>query len=153
MKWTKANLETFIETKEYIDTLLIPLVKLDLTNDQQMKASALEREYIEVLSYELERRLAGRLMLLPTYSYVNHSSYTDEMKRLNEWITSFYEQSFDKAFIISLDSEWNKYSDELNGQFLWLSHVPFDHIHDDSAKSFIKTQADKLSEMIQTFWS
>src|SRR5690625_7562232 len=99
----------------------MPLVKLDLTNDQQMMASALEREYIEVLSYELERRLAGRLMLLPTYSYVNHSSYTDEMKRLNEWITSFYEQSFDKAFIILLDSVWIKYNEELNRQFLWLS--------------------------------
>lgn len=152
MRWTKANIETYIETKEYIDTLLIPLVKLDLNNDKQMKESALEREYIDALSYEIERRLAGRLMLLPTYSYVNNAIYTDEMKRLNEWVNSFFEQSFDNAFIISLDSEWNKYSNELNGQFLWLSHVPFDHIHDDSAKSFIKTQADKLSETIQAFW-
>lgn len=152
MKWTKENIETYIETKEYIDTLLIPVIKLDLISDERMKESALEKEYIDVLAIELERRLAGRLLLLPPYIYLNHVNYVDEKDRLNHWIESFHETSFKNTFLISLDNEWSKYSQQLNSQFLWLSHVPFNDIYDETAKSFIKTQADKLSETIQSFW-
>lgn len=152
MKWTKANIETYLETKEYIDTLLIPLVKLDLTNDEQMKNSALTREYVDILANELERRLAGRLMLLPTYIYVNDVNYETEIKRLKQWIQSFQEQSFKGTFLLSLDNEWTKYSQQLDSQFLWLSHVPFNDMHDEAVKPFVQTQADKLSETIQSFW-
>lgn|GEM_PF-2627481 len=153
MKWTKANIKTYIETKEFIDTLLIPLIKLDLKSDQRMKESALAREYVDVLAYELERRLAGRTMLLPDYVYLNNVNYHTEMNRINNWIQSFSEQSFENTFLISLDNEWTKFSQELNGQFLWLSHVPFDDFSEPTAKPFIQTQADKLSETIQSFWS
>lgn len=153
MKWTKANIETYIETKEFIDTLLIPLIKLDLKSDQRMKDSALGREYINVLAYELERRLAGRTMLLPDYVYLSNAQYNAEVNRINEWIQSFSEQSFTNIFFISLDNEWTKFNQELQGQFLWLSHVPFDNLSEQTAKTFIQTQADKLSETIQSFWS
>lgn len=153
MKWTKANIETYIETKEFIDTLLIPLIKLDLKSDQRMKDSALGREYINVLAYELERRLAGRTMLLPDYVYLSNAQYNAEVNRINEWIQSFSEQSFKNIFFISLDNEWTKFNQELQGQFLWLSHVPFDNLSEQTAKTFIQTQADKLSETIQSFWS
>src|SRR5690625_3718452 len=146
MKWSKDHLKTYIETKEYVDTLLIPLIKLDLKNDKQLENSGLEREYLDILSYEIERRLAGRIMLLPAYTYMYNVLYENEAKRLNKWIHMFKEDGFESTFILTLDHEWSKRSSEIEGQVLWLSHVPFDHINDESAKPFVQTQADKLSE-------
>lgn len=153
MKWTKDHLKTYIETKEFVDTLLIPLIRLDLKNDKQLENSGLEREYLDILSYEIERRLAGRIMLLPAYTYIDRALYNNEAKRLNKWIQRFKEDSFKGTFILTLDHEWSKHSHEIDGQVLWLSHVPFDHIMDEAAKPFVQTQADKLSETIQGFWS
>lgn len=153
MQWSKDHLETYVDTKEYIDTLLVPLVNINMKNDKQLIKSGLEREYIEILAYEIERRLAGRIMLLPTFVYTYNSHYDKEQERLNLWVQSFKQESFDNTFILTLDYEWSKRAQDIDGHILWLSHIPFDHINEASAKPFVKSQADNLSETIQSFWS
>ena len=39
MNWNANDMDTYLQQKEYIDTLLVPLLKLD-TNPENMKSSS-----------------------------------------------------------------------------------------------------------------
>lgn len=55
--------------RQYVDTLVVPLVELAFDEDMVRKAEG--NEVIQAVALETERQLSGRTMLSPTLSYVD----------------------------------------------------------------------------------
>lgn len=58
-----------LSERQYVDTLVVPLVELAFDEDMVRKAEG--NEVIQAVALETERQLSGRTMLSPTISYVD----------------------------------------------------------------------------------
>ena len=58
-----------LSERQYVDTLVVPLVELAFDEDMVRKAEG--NEVIQAVALETERQLFGRTMLSPTISYVD----------------------------------------------------------------------------------
>jgi hypothetical protein len=58
-----------LSERQYVDTLVVPLVELAFDEDMVRKAEG--NEVIQAVALETERQLSGRTMLSPTSSYVD----------------------------------------------------------------------------------
>jgi len=67
MRLSKMNMEEWAGVAAYIDTLLIPVYSMNIKDKQIEWASA---RIVEQVSSELERRLAGRVLLLPPIPFL-----------------------------------------------------------------------------------
>ena len=54
MKWIQQDIAQYIKAKEYIDTLVIPLVPFHLSNDQEIAKHAFQTEVLSL--YSSQRR-------------------------------------------------------------------------------------------------
>ena len=66
MNWTAKDMDTYLQQKEYIDTLIVPLLKLE-TDPEKMKNSASSSEFLMHLTAFIETQFKGRMMLMPPF--------------------------------------------------------------------------------------
>src|SRR5690625_7074518 len=118
MKWNKIDLERYLESKEYVDTLLIPLFPFQLSLDQDIAKMAFQSEVLAILLNELEKELTGRVMLSPAYHYLNSETKDNEIERINGWIQDAKTQPFTHVFLVTFDTGWKKREGSLNGSLL-----------------------------------
>ncbi|MBX0356230.1 YpiF family protein [Halobacillus sp. Nhm2S1] len=151
MRWTKADTTQYIPEKQYIDTVIIPLIPFDPGNDQQMVKQAFQRELNQVFTNLIEKEYKGRIFLAPDYHYLE-GSQANETERINRWIHKFKEQPFHHIFLFTFDSKWKKYEAELEGHVLWVPGMGSGDIQSTETQSFVKEQAHQISELIQAYW-
>ncbi|MGP4060074.1 DUF2487 family protein [Halobacillus sp. H74] len=151
MRWTKADTTQYLPEKQYIDTVLIPLVPFDPSADEEMVKHAFQRELNQVFSNLIENEYRGRIFLAPDYNYLNGSNES-EVERLNRWISKFQEQPFHHVFLFTFDSKWKRYESHLNGQLLWVPGLQSGNIQSTETQSFVKEQAHQINELIQSYW-
>ncbi|WP_164908434.1 DUF2487 family protein [Halobacillus litoralis] len=151
MRWTKADTTQYLPEKQYIDTVLIPLVSFDPSADDEMVKHAFQRELNQVFSNLIEKEYRGRIFLAPDYNYLNGSNES-EVERLNRWISKFQEQPFHHVFLFTFDSKWKRYESYLNGQLLWVPGLQSGNIQSTETQSFVKEQAHQINELIQSYW-
>lgn len=63
MRWRITDAKDYLQTKDYIDTAVIPLINIKV--GAHFKITAEKGEFTQLLSDELERQLKGRVYLLP----------------------------------------------------------------------------------------
>lgn len=153
MKWVKSDLLQYKSSKEYVDTLFIPLVPFQLSNDKTYGKDAFQREVLSLFSNEVERELTGRVLLTPNYNYVSSKMTDDEeVTRLNEWIQHCNTQPFLHTFLVTFDTAWKKYEREIDGTLLWLPSLDSVELESKEVQSIIKGQAKQIVELIRTYW-
>jgi hypothetical protein len=152
MKWKKEDLKQYIEAKEYIDTVIIPLIPFQLTNEQNIEKNSFQSEVLSILANEIEKELAGRIMLIPNYHYIKSSDLEKESQILQEWVEEIQKQPFEHVFFITFDSEWKKNEGKLNGTLLWLPGVKSGNLHSAEMHSMIKDQVEQIGELIRSYW-
>ncbi|MFC4387652.1 DUF2487 family protein [Gracilibacillus marinus] len=152
MKWQASDLSTYFQSKEYIDTLCIPLIPVSISNESDSIRLANYKRTLDILSNELERHFTGRIMLSPTYSYQAKSDINMEKKRLNEWIKEMSNDSFSHVFFITFDVLWKKEEKELDGTLIWIPANRIDDYQSDETKRWINQQTEQISELIRSFW-
>lgn len=69
MRFDSQNARRSLTERQYVDTLIVPLVELAF--DEEMVRKAECYEVIHAVSIETERQLSGRTMLSPTISYID----------------------------------------------------------------------------------
>ena len=69
MKFDGIDAMKSLTERQYVDTLVVPLVELAFDEDMVRKAEG--NEVIQAVALETERQLSGRTMLSPTLSYVD----------------------------------------------------------------------------------
>lgn len=152
MKWNKADLTTYMQAKEFVDTLLIPLLPFQLSGTTDHTKMAFQCEVLTIFTSELEKELTGRVLLTPSYFYNKKASKEAEVNRVNMWVEDALNLPFKHTFFITFDSGWKKEENGLNGNLLWL---PTNHSVDINSKEMvmiIRNQVEEVGELIRSYW-
>ncbi|AUJ26417.1 DUF2487 family protein [Virgibacillus dokdonensis] len=152
MKWKKTDITQYTEAKEYIDTVLIPLMPFEMESDTHLDVNAFQYEWTMLLVNELEKELTGRMMLLPPYVYRKPIIQEQELTRIDSWAKEIKKQPFNHVFFLTLDGGWKKHEEALPGTLLWLPGMKSGDLHSADMYRFIRDQVEQMSELIQSYW-
>ena len=85
MIWDKLNEQDWKKVAPYADTLLIPVMNIDLENKAELEY---QRKDSLHTAAEIERQLTGRVLLLPPVAYIANEtwfqSYITSIRRQGE---------------------------------------------------------------------
>lgn len=152
MRWKKEDLAKYVQAKEYIDTVLMPLVPFQISDDKESEKNAFQMEVMKIFSNEIEQELSGRVMLIPNYVYVKTVDKENEIERLNQWIRELKIQPFNHFILLSFDASWKKHEKDLEGNLLWLPGMQSGDLNSEETRRIIKDQVVQLSEIIRSYW-
>ncbi|WHY54906.1 YpiF family protein [Peribacillus simplex] len=148
MKWTAKDLDMYMQSKEYVDTVLIPLVPLSFKG--QMKQSGSMNEFLTILSLEIEKQMKGRILLLPTFHYL--SDEMDKVERLKRWANEVKKNDFEHVFFLTSDFEWKKEERELENNLVWIPAIPLEGLEIEQAREMINQQVIQILDIFSYNW-
>ncbi|WP_068672013.1 DUF2487 family protein [Oceanobacillus sp. Castelsardo] len=152
MKWRKNDMEQYVKAKEYIDTVIIPLIPFQMAKDQELSKDSFQNEALALFLTEMEKELSGRLLLTPNYHYIKSTNLEQEKGRLNLWIANIQEQPFNHIFFITFDPKWKKVERELDGSLIWLPGFPTKDLLSNDVLQMVRGQVTEISELIRSYW-
>ncbi|WP_462412025.1 YpiF family protein [Neobacillus sp. Marseille-QA0830] len=150
MKWNPKDVQTFLAAKEYIDTAVLPLYSISL--ESGMKQSAEAVEFITLLSSQVERQFAGRLLLLPPLTYLKTESSEITAEQLKKWEVSLAEAGFKYIFYLTADAEWRQQEEKYDGSFIWLPVIPLETMNDGQKMTLVDSQVSQLMPLFTQKW-
>ncbi|WP_338749664.1 YpiF family protein [Bacillus sp. FJAT-52991] len=150
MNWNGKDTEMFQQQKEYIDTVIMPLVPISFDSD--MKQAASQYEFIQLLTMLLEKQFKGRMLLVPPFSYMKKQSGEEKVAAINEWVDEFDHAGFKHKFFFTSDSDWKLVEDQMEGTLIWVPSVPLEHMEDSYKYSLIEEQAKQFVNIIVQKW-
>ncbi|MFD1360552.1 DUF2487 family protein [Lentibacillus salinarum] len=152
MKWTRQDLQQYRHAKEYVDTMIIPLLPFQLSHDENLEHNAFQREMVSAFTRELEKELSGRVMLSPDYSYLSSADKEAERERIHTWVTDIQFQPFGHVFFVTFDSEWKKVEQALEGTLIWLPAIVEESMKSSEIQSIIRGQVQEVTKLIRSYW-
>ncbi|HLR54082.1 MAG TPA: DUF2487 family protein [Pseudogracilibacillus sp.] len=152
MKWSKSDLEKYLDVKEYVDTVILPLHPFHLSEDATIVKDAFQLDVLDKYATEIEKKLSGRVMLVPTYMYLKHSDKEAEIERLNTWIKNIKEQPFTEIYLFTFDNTWKKVEQSLAGNLLWFPGMKTGDLKNPETTKIIRNQVEEISELIRSEW-
>ena len=150
MKWTSKDISQYVQAKEYIDTVIIPLMPISFGDN--IKTIASHGEYIHILSYELERQFKGRVILLPPFTYVEKDQAEKKVEQLNNLSLHIKENNIKHVFLMTSDSSWNQQAQQLEGKLVWLPAIPLEDMEEKYKQKIIQDQMNQLLPMFIQKW-
>lgn len=147
MHFTGRDIDHYIQQQEYVDTAVVPLVQLDLSQNG-LKQSASASDYLQSLTNLLEKQFKGRILLFPPVAY---SKSGDRARLAGELNSELANTGFKHVFYMTTDAEWRTF-EELNN-VLWLPAIPTENM-DQSFK--LSVMEDQLRQVLPLFikeWS
>ncbi|HLS08274.1 YpiF family protein [Lentibacillus sp.] len=152
MKWTRQDLDQYVQAKEYVDTVIVPLIPFHISDDAGLGKDALQREVMSLFTRELERELSGRILLFPDYHYLKSAGKEAEAERINAWIEDIRYQPFHHIFFITADSGWKKLEQDMQGTLIWLPAIVTESTKARERQSVIHSQVQQVTELIRSYW-
>lgn len=152
MQWSKQDLERYMKAKEYVDTLIVPLLPYQLSQESTLDQDAFQGEVLHIFTKAIEKELTGRILLTPPYSYLRTKDLKLEVERLNTWVEDALTQPFAHVFFITFETNWKKHEPNLNGSLVWLPVTQTENIHSKEMRAFIQSQVSQISELIKSYW-
>lgn len=149
LKWAVKDAEQFEQAREYVDTGMIPLISISVTNE--MKSVVTQGEFIEVLSREVEREYKGRVLLLPAFTYLIEQQ-KQETNRLQEWTNHLREQGMKHIIYVTSDFSWKEAEHILTGHLFWLPALALDQFSDQAKKEMIYAHMRNVTEILTEKW-
>lgn len=135
MNWNAKDIEMFLKEKEYIDTAVIVL--MPVTFDTNMKRAAEQGEFINLFSMHVEKQFKGRVVILPSFTYVNTPE--DEVERLESWIEKALNGGFSHVFCLTSDNRWQAISEKLE-RLYFIPSIPLEHLEEQYKHSVMEEQ-------------
>ncbi|WP_010530811.1 YpiF family protein [Lentibacillus jeotgali] len=152
MEWTKQDLKQYIQAKEYVDTVILPLIPFHYSTDSSLEKDAFQREVLSVFTRELEKEITGRVMLSPNYNYLKSADKETEVTRINSWVDDTRSQPFDHLFFITSDAGWKKFEQDMKGTLIWLPGAVTESMQAKERQSVIRSQVQQVCELIRSYW-
>ncbi len=152
MKWQPKNIALYYQSQEYVDTLCIPLIPIELKDESEAIKLADQLKSLQLISDELERNFTGRIFLSPSYTYIKGNDFDAESKRLNQWTSCLSHNRFQHIFFLTYDVNWKKHENNLEGSLIWLTANSIEDYQSDQTKKWIKDQTNQISELIRSYW-
>ncbi|MGG1696537.1 YpiF family protein [Bacillus zhangzhouensis] len=146
MKFQAEDADRFLQSKDYIDTAIIPLVGI---NVNQIKQTVSLGEFTILVAEELERQLKGRVFLFPSHTYLEVND------RKQEDILA-YKQSLQEHFqhvvFITSDHNWKEHSEISESLFL-LKPVPLEHLKVELKQKIIQDSVEQILNFLLQKWN
>jgi hypothetical protein len=150
MNWNERDVELYLKEKQYIDTAIVPL--LPVTLGENIKQAASQGEFVNLLTLHLERQFRGRMLLLPSLSYLSETEENKKIILLQEWEAKIKESGFSHIFYITSDSSWREMKDVNLSQLIWLPSIPMEHMDEQYKHSILEDQVKQLINIIVQKW-
>lgn len=147
MNWTAQDMDTYLQQKEYIDTLIVPLLKVE-TVLGVMKSSASSSEFLMHLTTFIETQFKGRMMLMPPFAYTTSTDLTEMAATLSRDLS---ESPFKHVFFLTTDSAWT--SIKVDGEMIWLPSIPLENMEPQLRKTIIEDQLRQALPRFTEKWS
>ncbi|NYF24513.1 DUF2487 family protein [Sporosarcina sp. JAI121] len=147
MNWTANDMDTYLQQREYIDTLIVPLLKVE-TKPENMKSSSSSSEFLMHLTTFIETQFKGRMMLMPPFAYTQSMDLTEMAATLSQDLSV---ASFKYVFFLTTDSKWT--SIEMDGEVIWLPSIPLESMDPQLRKSIIEDQLRQVLPRFTEKWS
>lgn len=152
MRWQTDDLKNYVQAKEYVDTVIIPLQAFHFSDESSLEKDAFLRDSLKIFANDIEKELSGRVMLTPTYNYAKFANLDDEVIRLNEWIKEIKTQPFTTVFILTFETAWKKIESSIDGNLLWLPGISSGDINAKETITVIRNQVEQISALIRSYW-
>ncbi|QFT89387.1 hypothetical protein FIU87_12080 [Bacillus sp. THAF10] len=150
MKWSSKDISQYVQAREYIDTVVLPLIPINFKENIQTLAS--QGEYITILSYELERQFKGRIILMPSYSYPEDLTEEQKIAHLHALSLHMKESGVKHVFLLTSDSTWIQHEQQLEGKLIWLPAIPMQDMEEKYQQKIIQDQMNQLLPMFIQKW-
>ena len=150
MKWCAKDIERFLVEKQYIDTMIIPLIPISW--EKGMVPIVREGEYVQILVEELERQLKGRVVLSPPFTYLKSEALEERFKRLNLWKESITSGGGKYVYFVTADVDWKAVEKDVN-RLIWLPAVPLEHMDEGPRNDFIAESIGSLIKTLTQEWA
>ena len=150
MKWTTEDILSFVNERKYVDTAILPLIPVNFHDG--IKESAAMNEFMTIITAELERQFKGRVLLLPSFTYLNEEEIASHTKPLIRWLASLKESGMKYIFLMTSDSKWKQMEEELNEEIVWLPLIPLENLDVTYKKEVITEQIKQLIPLFMNKW-
>jgi hypothetical protein len=151
LKWVLSDVDVYSQSREYVDTAIVPLIPVSLEAD--LKGTVSKGEFITYVSVELERQLKGRVFLFPTLSYLKKSK--NVIESVIEWKTEL-QREFKHIIFLTSDETLKEYtSDQQNvkDDLIWLPSIPFEHMDESLMKKLLEDQIQQILNILLQSWN
>ncbi|MEC1679790.1 YpiF family protein [Bacillus mojavensis] len=146
MRWKMPDAKDYLQSKDYIDTAVIPLINIKMGS--QIKIAAERGGFTQLLAEELERQLKGRVYLLPAYTYVDRNENTVQgLKDLQEEVKS----DFQHVLLLTADDHWR--SEESLGKIIVAPSVPLEHLNDSLKRKILDERTAEILNVLLQLWN
>ncbi|QNG61452.1 YpiF family protein [Bacillus sp. PAMC26568] len=148
MKWTSEDTSMYLQSKEYVDTAIIPLVQIGFGNN--VKSLAEEGEYTALITEDLERQLKGRVFLFPACTYIS-GQMTDGVKTIQQWYHEV-KDNFKHIFFITSDDLWRNVEELHKDMVIYLPAIPLEHMDESLKRKMIEDQVSQILNIFLQSW-
>ena len=147
MYFNAKDITEFMAQKEFIDTAIVPLVSVDLSNEK-IKQSGAEADFILSLTAFIEQQFKGRLLVMTPFSY-SAVMKNEEMPKVVE--TQLHNAGFKHVFFITCDHFWTNIQEVIN--LIWLPAIPLESMDKSVKNSILEDQLRQVIPVLSTKWS
>ncbi|WP_028400494.1 YpiF family protein [Ectobacillus panaciterrae] len=147
MDWNVKDIQLYEQSKEYIDTAVIPLIPLSLGKD--IESFVQKGEFVSQLSYEMEREYRGRLLLLPPFTYIAGEKSKEE-KRLQEWEAMIQANGLRHIVYVTSDYDWK--DSELAGMMFWMPALPLHQLDEKARRDVLHSNIREILSVLTEKW-
>jgi Protein of unknown function (DUF2487) len=149
LKWNSSDVDLYNQSKEYIDTAIIPLISVSVDSD--FKHTVSKGEFISLVSTELERQLKGRVFLFPSFSYLKNAS--NVVEDLSKWREELQKEFKHVIFLTSDENLKGIGGEDLTGQPIWLPSMPMEHMDDNLKRKLLQDQIEQILNILLQSWN
>jgi hypothetical protein len=154
MRWRKQDIQKYVQAKEYIDTAIIPLIPISFPeSDEQFTSLVFQKEVVDLLVDRVEQEFVGRVLALPSYTYLHSANREEELNRLQLFTEEINKNPFKFTFFVTFDSTWKKVEKNLEGNLLWMPVMKDGDLQKEDTQKMIMDQVYQITDLIKVFWS
>lgn len=148
MNWNAKEVDVYLQQKEYIDTLVVPLIKIEM-GEQAMKSSASSSDFLMYLTKFLEAQFKGRMMFTPPFTYTNGMDITSIVHAIEK---EFSSSAFKYLFFVSTDAQLATMQLEV-GKTVWLPSIPIESMDPALKQTIMEDQLKQVLPIFVEGWS
>ncbi|MCC9021015.1 YpiF family protein [Bacillus nakamurai] len=146
MRWRAADANAYLQSIDYIDTAVIPLISIKSPGG--LKEAAEQGESTQLLSEELERQLKGRVYLFPSYTYVDiDQTQISQLQKVKEEVMS----QFRHVVFLTADEKWK--DSEIGPDVIYIPAVPFEHMKDSLKRKIADDKCGEILNVLLQKWN
>ncbi len=146
MKFQAEDADLFLQSKDYIDTAIIPLVGI---NASHIKQTVSLGEFTMLVAEDLERQLKGRVFLFPPHTYlkVNNRKQEDILE-----LKQSLQEHFQHVVFITSDNKWKEQIEVSESAFI-LQSVPLEHLKVNLKQKVIQDSVEQILNFLLQKWN